>query len=99
MTRRRPPQLPLPTRDGVGPSCVGLSSGPWPTIAEFLIERFPAITRQAWLERIEANDVIDEHGVPVTATRRYQSPLRVYYYRTLDDEARIPFEEDRKSVV
>ncbi|UVH58183.1 pseudouridine synthase [Variovorax paradoxus] len=93
MTRRRPPQLPLPTRDGVGPSCVGLSSGPWPTIAEFLIERFPAITREAWLERIEANDVIDEHGVPVTATRRYESPLRVYYYRTLDDEARIPFEE------
>ncbi|WP_440532808.1 pseudouridine synthase [Variovorax sp. YR566] len=93
MTRRRPPQLPLPTRDGVGPSCVGLSSGPWPTIAEFLIERFPAITRQAWLERIEANDVIDEHGMPVTATRRYQSPLRVYYYRTLDDEVPIPFEE------
>ncbi|MGJ7505507.1 pseudouridine synthase [Variovorax sp. ZT5P49] len=93
MTRRRPPQLPLPTRDGVGPSCVGLSSGPWPTIAEFLIERFPAITREAWLERIEANDVIDEHGVPVTAMRRYESPLRVYYYRTLYDEVRIPFEE------
>ncbi|MDQ0083550.1 tRNA pseudouridine32 synthase/23S rRNA pseudouridine746 synthase [Variovorax boronicumulans] len=93
MTRRRPPQLPLPTRDGVGPSCVGLSSGPWPTIAEFLIERFPAITRQAWLERIEANDVVDEHGVPVTATRCYESPLRVYYYRTLDDEVPIPFEE------
>ncbi|HEX7866752.1 MAG TPA: pseudouridine synthase [Variovorax sp.] len=93
MTRRRPPQLPLPTRDGVGPSCVGLVHGPWPTIAEFLIERFPAITREAWLERIEANDVIDEHGVPVTVARRYQSPLRVYYYRTLDNEARIPFEE------
>ncbi|HEX7863402.1 MAG TPA: pseudouridine synthase [Variovorax sp.] len=93
MTRRRPPQLPLPTRDGVGPSCTGLPHGPWPTIAEFLIERFPAITRETWLERIEAGDVIDEHGVPVTATRRYQSPLRVYYYRTLDDEASIPFEE------
>ncbi|KQX24641.1 pseudouridine synthase [Variovorax sp. Root434] len=93
MTRRRPPQLPLPTRDGVGPSCVGLVHGHWPTIAEFLIERFPAITREAWLERIEANDVIDEHGVPVTVVRRYQSPLRVYYYRTLDNEARIPFEE------
>ncbi|KQW59612.1 pseudouridine synthase [Variovorax sp. Root411] len=93
MTRRRPPQLPLPTRDGVGPSCVGLVHGPWPTIAEFLIERFPAITREAWLERIEANDVIDEHGVSVTVARRYQSPLRVYYYRTLDNEARIPFEE------
>lgn len=90
MTTRR---LPLPTRDGVGPSCVGLPHGPWPTIAEFLIERFPAITREAWLERIAAGDVIDEHHVPVTTERRYQSPLRVYYYRTLDGEVTIPFEE------
>jgi len=90
MTSRR---LPLPTRDGVGPSCVGLPHGAWPTIAEFLIERFPAITREAWLERIAAGDVIDEHHVPVTTERRYQSPLRVYYYRTLDGEVTIPFEE------
>ena len=87
------PRLPLPTRDGVGPSCVGLPQGPWPTIAEFLMARFPAITREAWMARIEANDVIDEHGVPVTAQRRYQAPLRVYYYRTIDAEVRIPFDE------
>lgn len=87
------PRLPLPTRDGVGPSCVGLPQGPWPTIVEFLIERFPAITPDAWMARIEAGDVIDEHGVPVTAQRRYQAPLRVYYYRTLDTEVRIPFDE------
>lgn len=86
-------RLPLPTRDGVGPSCVGLPAGPWPTIAEFLVERFPAITRDAWMARIAAGDVIDEHHVPVTAERRYEAPLRVYYYRTLDAEAPIPFEE------
>ena len=86
-------RLPLPTRDGVGPSCVGLPQGEWPTIAEFLIERFPAITREAWMARMEARDVVDEHGVPVTAQRRYQAPLRVYYYRTLDAEVRIPFDE------
>jgi len=90
MTR---PRLPLPTRDGVGPSCVGLPQGSWPTIAEFLVARFPGITREAWMARIEANDVIDEHGMPVTAQRRYQAPLRVYYYRTLDAEVRIPFDE------
>ena len=87
------PRLPLATRDGVGPSCVGLPQGPWPTIVEFLVARFPGITRDAWMARIEANDVVDEHGVPVTAQRRYQAPLRVYYYRTLDAEVRIPFEE------
>ena len=90
MTSQR---LPLPTRDGVGPSCVGLPQGAWPTITEFLIERFPAITREAWMARMEAHDVVDEHGVPVTAQRSYQAPLRVYYYRTLDAEVRIPFDE------
>ncbi|RST49303.1 pseudouridine synthase [Variovorax sp. DXTD-1] len=87
------PRLPLPTRDGVGPSCVGLPQGHWPTIVDFLIARFPAISRETWMARIEAGDVIDEHGVPVTAQRRYQAPLRVYYYRTLDAEVRIPFDE------
>ena len=37
--------------------------------------------------------VVDEHGVAVTADRRYQAPLRVYYYRALDAEPRIPFDE------
>lgn len=92
MTRPRFP-VPMPTRDGVSPSCVSLPYGPWPTIADFLVERFPAISREAWLSRIEANDVCDEHGVPITATRRYESPLRVYYYRALDAETPIPFEE------
>lgn len=87
------PALPLPTRDGVGPSCVGLPTGPWPTITDFLVERFPAISRDTWLGRMQAGTVIDEHGVPVTADRRYQAPLRVYYYRALDAELRIPFDE------
>jgi tRNA pseudouridine32 synthase/23S rRNA pseudouridine746 synthase len=86
-------RLPLPTRDGVGPSCVGLPAGPWPTIADFLIERFPAISRDTWAARIAAHEVVDERGVRVTPERRYEAPLRVYYYRTLDAEARIPFDE------
>jgi tRNA pseudouridine32 synthase/23S rRNA pseudouridine746 synthase len=86
-------RLPLPTRDGVGPSCVGLPAGPWPTIADFLIERFPAISRDIWAARIAAQEVVDEHGALVTPERRYEAPLRVYYYRTLDAEVRIPFDE------
>lgn len=87
------PALPLPTRDGVGPSCVGLPTGPWPTITDFLVERFPAIDRATWLARMRDGTVIDEHGMSVTADRRYQAPLRVYYYRALDAEPRIPFDE------
>lgn len=100
MRQRRPPAekppsrpLPLPTRDGVGPSCVSLPEGPWPTISAFLAERFTAIPPASWEARLRAGDVVDEHGVAVTQARRFEPRLRVYYYRTLDTERRIPFEE------
>ncbi len=85
--------LPLPTRDGVGPSCVALPPGPWATISGCLMARFPAVAADTWAERIAAGEVIDEHGVPVTPTRPHQPHLRVYYYRSLVDEARVPFDE------
>lgn len=85
--------LPLPVRDGVGPSCVALPAGHWPTIAEFLVQRFGAIPRTTWEARIEAGDVVDEHGTRVTAERPYQPRLRVYYYRALESEPVIPFDE------
>ena len=89
-------QLPvhgLPTKNGVGPSCVGLPAGNWPTITDFLVERFPAIARQVWLERMAHQLEVDEFGVVVTPERPYPSHMRIYYYRDVDVEARIPFEE------
>jgi tRNA pseudouridine32 synthase/23S rRNA pseudouridine746 synthase len=85
--------LPLPMRDGVGPSCVALPTGDWPTIAAFLLQRFAAIPRATWEARIQAGEVVDEHGALVTETRPYEPRLRVYYYRSLEAEPRIPFEE------
>jgi tRNA pseudouridine32 synthase / 23S rRNA pseudouridine746 synthase len=82
----------LPTRHGVSPSCVGLPSGNWPTFTDFLVERFPAITRQTWLERMAAGLVVDEFGAAVTPARPYCGHMRLYYYRALADETRIPFE-------
>jgi tRNA pseudouridine32 synthase/23S rRNA pseudouridine746 synthase len=85
--------LPLPTRDGVGPSCTALPVGAWPTIAEFLMERFAAIPRSTWQARMRGGEVVDEHGVPVTEQRAYQPRLRIYYYRSLEAEPPIPFDE------
>ena len=82
----------LPTRHGVSPSCVGLPAGNWPTFTDFLVERFPAITRQTWLERMAAGLVVDEFGAAVTPARPYRGHMRLYYYRALTDETRIPFE-------
>ena len=88
----RAPNHGLPTRNGVGPSCVGLPAGNWPTITDFLVERFPAITRAVWLDRMASQLVADEFGELVTPLRPYPSHMRIYYYRALDDEPRIPFE-------
>jgi tRNA pseudouridine32 synthase / 23S rRNA pseudouridine746 synthase len=83
----------LPTKNGVGPSCVGLPKGSWLTITDFLVERFPDIARQVWLERMANELVVDEFGELVTPERPYPSHMRVYYYRDVDEEERIPFEE------
>ncbi len=83
----------LATRNGVGPSCVGLPAGNWPTITDFLVERFPAIGRDVWLDRMARQLVADEFGERVTPLRPYPGHMRIYYYRALEGEVRIPFEE------
>ncbi len=91
--RRPQPAAPLPTKDGVGPSCVALLAGPWATITDFLIDRFPAVSAATWQARMQQGELVDEHGVAVTPERPYRAPLRLYYYRSIDDEPRLPFEE------
>jgi len=83
----------LPTHKGVGPSCVGLPPGPWPSLIDFLVQRFPAIARDIWLQRMAHGQVVDEQGTPVMPGQAYQAHSRVYYYRDLPAEPRIPFEE------
>ncbi|MES2978444.1 MAG: pseudouridine synthase [Pseudomonadota bacterium] len=82
----------LPTRKGVSPSCVGLPAGYWPTITDFLVERFPAIAREVWVKRMRAGHVVDEAGLAVTPEQPYRGHTRLYYYRELAVEPRIPFE-------
>ena len=88
---------PLVTRAGVGPSCVGLPAGPWRTITDFLVERFPAVSRNTWLARMATGHVVDEFGALVTPERAFPIPaggtMRVYYYRDVPEEVVIPFEE------
>jgi tRNA pseudouridine32 synthase/23S rRNA pseudouridine746 synthase len=86
----------LPVQNGVGPSVVGLpkdDQSQWRTITDFLADRFPAIPRATWLQRMADGVVEDEFGVAVTPERPYQSHIRVYYYRDLPVEERIPFDE------
>ena len=86
----------LTVKNGVGLSIVGLPKDDldqWRTITDFLVDRFPAIPRTTWLKRMANGDVEDEFGKPVTPDRPYQGHIRVYYYRDLAVEERIPFDE------
>lgn len=91
--RQALPAAPLPTKDGVGPSCVALPPGSWRTISAFLTDRFQAIPAATWQDRMRQGELVDEHGVAVTPDRPYRSGLRLYYYRSIDDEPRVPFDE------
>jgi len=86
-----------PSRDGVGPSCVGIPGGPWPTLIDFLTERFPNVTRQTWLARLARGDVVDETGQAISLAQAGHAPCpsntRLYYYREVANEAPIPFDE------
>lgn len=90
---RAPLTPPLATRDGVGPSCVVPQPGPWATTLDFLLHRFPAVAASEWVRRMDAREVVDELGVPITSTQAFLPHRKLYYYRTRIDEPRVPFDE------
>ncbi|RYF43841.1 MAG: pseudouridine synthase [Comamonadaceae bacterium] len=77
----------LPVRDGVGPSQVALPPGPWVGMLDFLVDRFPAITADEWRARIARGEVVARDGEPVTPDQPYRPFDRLYYYRSVPDEA------------
>lgn len=97
----RPPRNPLiPLRDGVSPSCVAVTpfkpgASPWPDVLEFLAQRLPAVSRQAWADRLARGEVLDENGRALNADAPCLSGARLYYYRQLEAEPVIPFEAVR----
>lgn len=82
-----------PTRRGIGPSCVALPPGRWPTLLDFLAERFPSITRNLWQQRMAQGDVMDASGAAIAANPPYLPHQRIYYYREVPNEPHIPFHE------
>jgi len=87
-----------PSRDGVNASTVGLPAGPWPTLIDFLTERFANVPRATWLVRAARGDLTLHTGQRVTVEFATHAPYpaqgRLYYYRDVPDEPAIPFQED-----
>lgn len=86
-------RAPLPARNGVGPSSVWLPEGPWATVLDFLVERFPQIGAVMWIARMTNGDVVDEKGTRLPPDCAYRGGIRIFYYREIEAEPPIPFEE------
>jgi tRNA pseudouridine32 synthase/23S rRNA pseudouridine746 synthase len=73
-------------------SRIVLPPGGWASIVDFLCERFPAVDRETWIERMERGAVTAD-GVEVHRLAPYRPGAVVTYRREVPDEPRIPFEE------
>ncbi len=80
-------------REGVSASCVALPHGPWTQLVDFLAERLPAVAYAQWALRMAQGRVLDEAGAALPPDAPYRGGTRVYYYRELEAEPVIPFEE------
>lgn len=88
---------PLPMRDGVSASRVWLPKdikNEWTTILDFLIGRFPFISRNIIKERMSRGDIVSETGYPFKPDDPYQSEIFLFYYREVPNEPKIPFKEE-----
>ncbi|MGI4849042.1 MAG: pseudouridine synthase [Janthinobacterium lividum] len=83
----------LPVRDGVAPSTVWLPPGPWLLLIDYLTERFADVSLPTWQSRMARGEVRDERLCACTPGTPYRAGARVNYYRELEGEVRIPFEE------
>ncbi len=82
----------LPLRDGVGASVVALPEGGWLTVVAFLAERFPMIAREMWMARMQDGAVFDDTGAALAPHALFQPHRKIFYYRSLPPERRIPFD-------
>ena len=89
MSRPTPAWTP-PTREGVSPSRVAVSGGPWASVAEFLAARLPA--GQDWRPRLARGEVLDAQGQALAAEAPCPTGALLWYWRSLPPEPRVPFE-------
>jgi tRNA pseudouridine32 synthase/23S rRNA pseudouridine746 synthase len=70
-----------------------LPPGPWATVLDGLCARFPAVSRDAWIDRFARGRVLDAAGTPMAIDAPYRVGAEVRYFREVADEPAIPFVE------
>ncbi|MBT2748874.1 MULTISPECIES: pseudouridine synthase [unclassified Lysobacter] len=75
------------------PSRLQLPPGPWASLLDGLCARFPAIGREVWRERFARGRVLDAQGHALAADEAYRVGIEIRYFREVEREPVIPFEE------
>jgi tRNA pseudouridine32 synthase/23S rRNA pseudouridine746 synthase len=85
--------VPLPVKDGVAPSYLWITETRTGGMLAFLEERFADVGGPPWAERMARGDVVDAAGERLSAGSHVRQGMRIWYYRELEEETPIPFEE------
>jgi tRNA pseudouridine32 synthase/23S rRNA pseudouridine746 synthase len=82
-------------KNGVGPSKVFVKNTEktYSYLIDFLVEKFPQIPKEEWVKRMDQGLVLDEEGIPQDSQAPCQENTFIYYYRSIEIEESIPFQE------
>jgi tRNA pseudouridine32 synthase/23S rRNA pseudouridine746 synthase len=85
--------VPLPLKEGVAPSYLWLDDAAPGTALAYLAARFADIGAEAWRSRMARGEVVDGAGQALEPNTPLRRGMRIWYYRELEAETPIPFEE------
>lgn len=64
------------------------------TVLEYLVIKFPYIDAQVWVQRMNAGKVHLYDGQLLSPSSPFKPQQRIYYYREVENEPKIPFVEE-----
>src|SRR5690606_1447698 len=83
---------PRPIRDGVGATRLHVPrTGPWPTISEYMVERFFHLDSEWLRERFDRGEIVAFDGSAVRRDAPLNAEEFVWYYREPPEEIESPF--------
>ena len=80
-----------PSKNGVGPSTVGIPASTTLSALEFLTSKFSAVSRDAWQQRFDAKEIFNSAGRVVSPNDSLRGESHLHYYRSIQDEPALPF--------
>lgn len=79
--------------NGCRASTLHLPPGNWTTVLECLCSHFPVISKKIWIARFNEGLILDADGHSLAKNHPYRQNLRIHYFREVEDESPIPFDE------